>query len=87
MGIEDLTVQLPSSTRYPGHFQEEGYNAVQFTNAANCFARNLRVKNAGARQKSFLTCSGSLAYAAVVRVVVGGLKGLSEVTLGWLDAT
>jgi hypothetical protein len=41
---------MPSNAPYPGHFREEGYNGVQFTNTANCFARNLRVKNSGVGQ-------------------------------------
>jgi hypothetical protein len=46
MGIEDMTVEMQAAP-YRGHFQEDGFNGVAFSNAFDCFARNLRVKNAG----------------------------------------
>jgi Pectate lyase superfamily protein len=44
-GIENLCFEFPN-TPYPGHFKELGYNAVAFTDVANCWGRNLRITNA-----------------------------------------
>ena len=38
---------FPEDTTYGGHFLEDGYNGVFFSNVSNGFARNLRVQNAG----------------------------------------
>lgn len=46
MGIEDMTVEMRRAP-YKGHFEEDGFNGVSFSSAFNCFARNLRVRNAG----------------------------------------
>jgi hypothetical protein len=47
LGVADLSIEFPNSGLYPGHFKEKGYNALFINNAANCFARNLRIINAG----------------------------------------
>jgi hypothetical protein len=47
LGVADLSIEFPNSGPYPGHFKEKGYNALFINNAANCFARNLRIINAG----------------------------------------
>lgn len=44
-GVEDLCFEFPN-TPYPGHFNEQGYNAAAFTDVANCWGRNLRITNA-----------------------------------------
>lgn len=46
LGVADLSIEFPNSGPYPGHFKEKGYNALFINNAANCFARNLRILNA-----------------------------------------
>jgi len=43
--IENLCFEFPN-TPYPGHFNEQGFNAAAFTEVANCWARNLRITNA-----------------------------------------
>jgi hypothetical protein len=45
VGIENLTFEFPANP-YRGHFKEDGYNPVAFTNAADCWLRNLRFVNA-----------------------------------------
>ena len=44
-GIENLCFEFPN-TPYPGHFNEQGFNAAAFTGVADCWARNLRITNA-----------------------------------------
>jgi lysophospholipase L1-like esterase/ribosomal protein L21E len=44
VGIENLTFEFPN-TPYEGHFTEPGYNPFTFLNAADCWARNLRILN------------------------------------------
>jgi hypothetical protein len=56
LGVADLTIEFPNSGPYPGHFKEKGYNALFINNAANCFARNLRILNAGAVLGLSLSC-------------------------------
>lgn len=45
VGIEDLGFEFPE-TPYRGHFTEVGYNAMAFGGARNCWARNIRIRNA-----------------------------------------
>ncbi len=45
VGIENLTFEFPNKP-YEGHFTEVGYNPFTFLNAADCWARNLRIVNA-----------------------------------------
>jgi hypothetical protein len=47
MGVADLSIEFANCGTYPEHFKEKGYNALFIYNAANCFARNLRIVNAG----------------------------------------
>jgi hypothetical protein len=47
LGVADLSIEFPNSGLYPGHFKEKGYNALFINNALNCFARNLRIIDAG----------------------------------------
>jgi hypothetical protein len=42
-----MSIEFPNSRLYPGHFKEKGYNALFINNAANCFAKNLRIINEG----------------------------------------
>ena len=44
-GLERLCFEFPN-TPYLGHFTEVGYNAVAFNNAADCWARDIRILNA-----------------------------------------
>ncbi len=43
-GIENLTFLFPNIP-YQGHFTELGNNAIEFKEAFNCWARNIRIKN------------------------------------------
>ena len=45
VGIEHLTIAFPRS-RYPGHFQEKGYNAIDTKRAYNCWVYQVRIENA-----------------------------------------
>ncbi|PWT92910.1 MAG: hypothetical protein C5B55_05460 [Blastocatellia bacterium] len=44
-GVENLGFEFPL-TPYQGHFTELGFNALTFTGVSDCWARNLRIKNA-----------------------------------------
>ncbi|GAX74555.1 hypothetical protein CEUSTIGMA_g2005.t1 [Chlamydomonas eustigma] len=44
VGIEYLTIQMKWQA-YAGHFQEAGWNGVEFTDTSNCWARNLTILN------------------------------------------
>jgi len=44
-GIEDLTFEFPKQP-YRGHWEEDGFNAVQLENCAHCWARRLVIHNA-----------------------------------------
>ena len=44
-GIENLTIEFPK-TPYKGHFSELGYNGIDFANAAECWAKNIKIHNA-----------------------------------------
>ncbi|MCY2930742.1 MAG: glycosyl hydrolase family 28-related protein [Planctomycetota bacterium] len=44
-GVESLAFEFPK-TPYKGHFTEQGYNALNLGNAADCWARNIRIRNA-----------------------------------------
>jgi hypothetical protein len=43
-GIENVCFEFPNSP-YPGHFNEQGFNAAAFTDVSDCWARNLRITN------------------------------------------
>jgi len=44
-GVENIRFEFPDAP-YPGHFNESGYNAVAFSEVADCWARNLVITNA-----------------------------------------
>lgn len=44
-GVENLRFEFPD-VPYPGHFNEQGYNAIAFSGVANCWARNIIISNA-----------------------------------------
>ncbi len=43
-GIEDLAFEFPR-TPYRGHWEEDGFNAIQFENCAHCWARRIAIRN------------------------------------------
>jgi hypothetical protein len=44
LGIEHLTVRFPE-TRYPGHFKEQGYNAIELGGVFHSWVRDVKVVN------------------------------------------
>ncbi len=44
IGVEHLTIRFPL-TPYPGHFAEQGYNAIDFRRVANSWVRDVEVLN------------------------------------------
>jgi hypothetical protein len=45
VGIEDLTIEFVG-TKYPGHFNEKGYNGIALQNVRDCWVRNVEILNA-----------------------------------------
>lgn len=45
VGIEKMTIRFPK-TKYPGHFKERGYNAIDFFRTYQCWVRQVRIENA-----------------------------------------
>ena len=44
-GIENLAFEFPAQP-YKGHFTELGFNPIALSGVANCWVRNVRMKNA-----------------------------------------
>jgi hypothetical protein len=44
-GIESFTIDFPV-TPYAGHFKEEGFNGIRFSNTVHCWARDVEIVNA-----------------------------------------
>lgn len=44
VGIEDLTLEF-AGTRYPGHFKENGYNAIYLNGVSDSWVRNVAILN------------------------------------------
>ncbi len=60
VGIEYLCFEFPKS-EYKGHFTESGFNALTFRKVANCWARDIKIKNCDSGMflsSSFCTLSG-----------------------------
>ena len=45
VGIEGLSIEF-AGTRYPGHFKEEGYNAIHLNGVTDSWVRDVAVRNA-----------------------------------------
>jgi len=45
VGVEGLAIVFPK-TPYPGHLKERGYNALQFSDAIDCWVRDVRITHA-----------------------------------------
>jgi len=43
-GIENVRFEFPN-VPYPGHFNEQGYNAIAFSEVSDCWARNIIISN------------------------------------------
>ncbi len=61
-GVENLCFEFPN-TPYPGHFNEQGFNAAAFSGVADCWGRNLRITNA---DSGFFTSSRFCTIQGVV---------------------
>ncbi len=61
VGIEDLSFEFPN-VPYRGHFEEDGYNPIAMSGAADCWVRNVRIFNADSgpflNGSSFVTLDG-----------------------------
>jgi len=44
VGVEHLAIRFPETT-YPGHFQEQGYNAIHFHGLQDSWVRDVRIVN------------------------------------------
>lgn len=88
VGIEGFSFEFPAEA-YPGHFREQGWNALQFgTNTAHCWARGLRILNAdnGIFVKGhFTTLEGITIAADRARHDPAGIAGHHGITLGGAD--
>ncbi|MBK07139.1 MAG: hypothetical protein CL920_06130 [Deltaproteobacteria bacterium] len=45
VGIEGMTIRFPK-TKYPGHFKEKGYNAIDFSKVYQCWVRDVKIEHA-----------------------------------------
>lgn len=75
-GIEDLSVDFPDLP-YPGHFNEQGFNAIELRGAAHCWVKNVKIHNSDmgvlfAADSNFNTVDGVTISAYAGR---GKLKG------------
>jgi len=80
VGIERLTLEMAGS-KYPGHFKEEGYNALYFDGAYDSWVRDVTILNADygvSFEKSFFcTASGVVLDATFDRGPLIGHHGLN----------
>src|SRR5690606_23104827 len=84
VGIEDLTFEFPN-VPYRGHFQEDGFNPIAISGAADCWVRNVRILNADSgpflNGSSFVTLDG-LVFESVREGTKNGETGHHGVTVG-----
>jgi hypothetical protein len=75
VGIEDLTLEMDSG-RYPGHFNERGFNGIYFDGAHDSWVRDVRILNAdfglSLYRSYFCTAKGVIIDANIDR---GGTTG------------
>jgi hypothetical protein len=64
-GIEDLAFDFPRAP-YRGHWEEDGFNAVQFENCAHCWARRIAIRNcdSGVFTKGWFCTVSDLVFTA-----------------------
>jgi hypothetical protein len=75
-GIEDLTFEFPRQP-YRAHWEEDGYNAIQFDNCAHCWARRLVIHNSdsGIYLKGFFCTVSDVVLTANRRALPKGETG------------
>eukprot|EP00887_Chlorella_sp_A99_P000300 scaffold13.g300.t1 len=74
-GIESMTITFKWDT-YVGHLSGKGYNAINIMNAANCWARNLKLVNADV---GILTSGADWSTIADVTVAATAPRGVGSV--------
>lgn len=78
-GIEDLHIEF-AAEEYAGHFKEAGYNALYFSTAHNCWAKNVHISNAdygvGMNGTHFCTMQGIRMFDSIQRGNGNGHHGI-----------
>jgi len=75
-GIEGVRIEFDDEL-YPGHFKEEGNNAVEIKNAANCFVRDVHVVNA---ERGITIWSSMFVTVTQVTLSASGRRGEQDKT-------
>lgn len=85
-GIEDLAFEFPREP-YRGHWEEDGFNAVQFENAAHCWARRLFIHNAdsGIYMKGYFCTVSDVLFTANRKPEEKGRTGHHGVEIDGVD--
>lgn len=69
-GLENLTIQFPLRP-YQGHFQEEGFNAINLVNASDSWVKNIKIINSDVgvilNNSNFVTVDGLVFETTGVR--------------------
>ena len=83
VGIEGLGFEFPN-TPYKGHFTETGRNAIALNNVADCWVRNVRIRNAdsGIFLSGSVFCTVSGVVLESQRLEKGGCTGHHGLTFG-----
>ncbi len=81
VGVEDLTIQFPL-TSYPGHFNEQGFNAIDFDTVANSWVKNVQIWNAdygvNLRDSYFVTVADVILDTTGDRGGISGHHGINN---------
>lgn len=81
VGIESLTIEFPL-TQYPGHFDEQGYNAIDISEAMHGWVRDVEIVNAdygvNIRRSEFMTITGVVLRTSDSRGDLSGHHGLNN---------
>jgi hypothetical protein len=85
-GIEDLTFEFPRQP-YRGHWEEDGFNAIQFENCAHCWARRLVIHNAdsGIYTKGYFCTVSDVLFTANRRPEPKGRTGHHGIEVDGVD--
>lgn len=81
LGVEHLSIEFPL-TPYPGHFEEQGYNAVDLVEVAHAWVRDVEVLNAdygiNVRGSFFVTVADVTLDTTGDRGALAGHHGLNN---------
>ena len=85
-GIEDLAFEFPKQP-YRGHWEEDGFNAIQFESNAHCWARRLVIHNAdsGIYMKGFFCTVSDVLFTANRKPEPKGRTGHHGVEIDGVD--